>query len=314
MLLDAELEQLLDTVSDGIYFLDPQRRITFWSKGAERITGYASEQVMGRRCSDNILVHVDDQGTNLCVHDCPVSGCLADGTPQEIDAYLQHRDGYRMPVSIRVSPLLDAAGEVVGAAEVFSDRTPRITLAQRVVELERMALLDPLTAVGNRRYLEMQLASRFDLLQRNDWSFGILFVDIDHFKKINDRHGHDAGDRVLKMIARTMQNSLRSYDLVGRWGGEEFLAIVTNVEAPQLVAVANKLRLLVGHSRLQLEDTGEILQVTVSIGATLAKAEDSLESLVKRADRLMYLSKEGGRNRTSVELAAPKPVVAGESG
>ena len=96
---------ILDSLQDGVYFVDMNRRITYWNKGAERITGYASSEAMGISCSDNLLVHIDDKGVNLCKAGCPLAQTLMDGLERETESYLQHKDGNRLPVIIRVSLL-----------------------------------------------------------------------------------------------------------------------------------------------------------------------------------------------------------------
>ena len=93
---------------DGVYFVDQERRITYWNSGAERLTGYRREDVLGKRCSDNILMHINDEGMNLCEKQCPLEETIIDGQPRDIEAYLQHRDGHRVPVSIRVAPVRGA--------------------------------------------------------------------------------------------------------------------------------------------------------------------------------------------------------------
>ncbi len=186
-------------------------------------------------------------------------------------------------------------GMVVGAAEIFSDNYSSQDLTRRIRELERMALLDPLTKLGNRRYGEMNLTGRIRELRRYGWSFGVLFIDIDKFKDINDSYGHDAGDKVLRLIAATIGNGLRSSDVVSRWGGEEFVAVVTNVDEEKLRHVAEKLRMLVERSTITL--AGNDTHITISIGATLARKKDSAHGIIKRADSLMYAAKKAGRNK-----------------
>ncbi len=291
-------KDLLDNLSDGVYFVDSERKITYWNKGAERITGYSSMDVVGHCCTDNILKHVDDSGTELCCGQCPLAISVRGGEAHESEIYLHHKAGHRVPVRVRVTPIRDAEGSVVGAVEIFSENFSKVTAAQRIQELEKVAFLDPLTGVGNRRYTEMILDGRLNELQRYGWSFAVLFLDIDKFKQVNDTYGHDVGDQVLRVVARTLLMNLRSFDFIGRWGGEEFLGIVVNVGEPQLYQIANKFRFLVEHSSLPVGK--EMLQVTVSIGATLAQRDDTLASLVKRADELLYKSKTGGRNRISI--------------
>jgi diguanylate cyclase (GGDEF)-like protein/PAS domain S-box-containing protein len=289
---------LLDNLYDAVYAVDRERRITYWNRSAEQLTGFAADEVMGRHCRDNILVHVNGEGVNLCETACPLSRAMEEGVPGEVGIFLHHREGHRIPVTVRCSPIRDADGRVTGAIEVFRDDSPRLELEERMEELRQQALLDHLTGVGNRRYTEMELANRLEEMRRHGWPFGLAFMDIDNFKEANDRHGHDAGDRVLEMVARTTMNSLRPFDFLGRWGGEEFVAIVSHAGEENLRTTAERIRALVAKSALPLE--GGQLRVTVSIGATLAKPSDTPESLVKRADELMYASKRAGRNQVTL--------------
>lgn len=299
MMEDPSLyKALIDNLYDGVYFVDRQRRITYWNRGAERITGYGASEVMGIRCSDNLLVHIDEEGLSLCKGLCPLARTMADLIPREIEAYLHHKDGHRVPVSIRATPILDENGETTGAVEVFSDNSSREALRQRVEDLQRTALLDTLTGLGNRRYIEQNLAARLDEMRRYGNRFGVLFMDIDHFKSINDTHGHDVGDRVLKMIAKTVSGNLRPFDILGRWGGEEFVAVVANLDAEQLERISNRFRFLVEESGLSCD--GEWIRCTISIGGTMCLPEDSVEGLIRRADQLMYESKTLGRNRVTL--------------
>jgi diguanylate cyclase (GGDEF)-like protein/PAS domain S-box-containing protein len=296
---DGFFRGILDSLHDGVYFVDVNKRITYWNKGAERITGYKSSEAVGICCSDNLLVHIDDKGSNLCQGGCPLAQTLVDGHVRETEAYLQHKDGHRLPVFIRVSPLRDSEGRIVGAVETFSDNSSKTALLHRIDELQKESLVDSLTGLANRRCIDMKLRSRIDEMQRYGWPCGLIFLDIDNFKIVNDTHGHNVGDRVLKMVARTLSSNLRSHDLLGRYGGEEFVAIITNVTMSKLYSFANRLRLLVEKSSLDIEYSS--LRVTVSIGATVVRPEDTVETAISRADLFMYNSKIGGRNRVSID-------------
>jgi len=290
---------IIENMHDGIYFVDRERRITYWNKAAERITGYTAEEVVGSSCADNILVHVDATGRQLCKGSCPLIATMADGAPRETEVYLHHKQGHRLPVWVRASPLPAADGSFTGAVEMFTEISSRQALQEQVEELKKLALVDPLTGLPNRRHLEAQLHSRLEELRRSGIGFGLLFMDIDHFKQFNDSHGHDIGDRVLTIVANTLSFSVRPFDIMCRWGGEEFAGIFPHTDAATLEAIAERLRIIVAHSRVST-GSGE-LTVTISIGGTLAKAEDSAALLVKRADTLMYASKTDGRNRVTIK-------------
>lgn len=296
---DIAYENLLDHLNDGVFFVDVNRNITYWNRGAERITGYTRDEVVGMPCSTSFLGHVDKTGAPVFGNQPPAVLCLKDGAVRENDLYLKHKDGQLVPVLTRITPIANTLDEIIGAMEVFTDNTSKILAMRRIEELEEIALVCPVTHVGNRRYAEMALANAFEELRRYDWAFGVLFVDIDHFKTVNDSHGHNAGDEVLRMVAMALKSSLRTFDFVGRWGGEEFVVILPNINDEVLLRVAERCRAVIEDSRYLHQ--GKEVQVTVSIGAALAKSDEAPAKLIERADRLMYLGKEAGRNQVCAD-------------
>jgi diguanylate cyclase (GGDEF)-like protein len=171
---------------------------------------------------------------------------------------------------------------------------------QELHELRNHLKTDELTDAANRRYLEGKIhAAIAELAFREKMSTGLLFIDVDHFKTFNDTYGHNTGDKVLSMVASTLMNNVRKSDIVGRWGGEEFCAILYDVDDKNaLREIAEKLRKLVAFSRLDIGN--ENLSVTISVGATLFLPTDTPESIIQRADELMYQSKQAGRNQVSI--------------
>ena len=285
--------ELLDFLTDGVYFTDRERRIIHWNKGAEKLSGFSPGEVIGKCCKDNLLMHVDASGHSLCLNDCPLSETIKDGQPREAEVFLHHKDGHRVPIHIRVTPVRDDGGAIVGAVEVFSDNTAHTQLAERLSQMEQLALLDSLTGLGNRLYFESSLRSRLEEFRRNHWNFGILFVDIDDFKSINDRYGHQAGDRVIQMVGRSLNATSRYFDAVCRWGGDEFVVIVANANIVTLREISGRLRVLVENSVLT---EPKFLSVTVSIGGAQAVPDDTMESLVRRADDRLFQAKKSGKN------------------
>jgi diguanylate cyclase (GGDEF)-like protein/PAS domain S-box-containing protein len=286
--------RLVDNLYHGLYIVDRDRVIHYWNKAAEKISGFTSAEVIGRSCSDNILTHVDDNRNSLCSGICPLALTLTDGEPREANVFMHHKEGHRVPVSVRTSILNDENGNAIGAVEQFTDISNLESTRLRIKELEDMAMLDNLTRLANRNYIEKELYIRFEEKRRFGIPFGFLFMDIDHFKRFNDEYGHDVGDRVLKLVADTLVVNARPFDVIGRWGGEEFIGIIRNVTSQQLEDIGNRMRMLVESSYIQTE-SGE-LRVRISIGATLVCEDDSWESLIKRADTLLYVSKRSGRN------------------
>lgn len=295
-------KEIIDNLYDGVYFVDRDRVITYWNNGAERITGYRREDVQGRSCRDGILNHVTAEGEALCTGACPLAACMADGEVREADVFLHHADGHRLPVLVRCAPLRDADGAIVGAVETFSSELGVRAARTELSELRRSVRTDELTGIGNRSHVEGRLRALVAEYEQRPGEAAVAMVDVDRFKGVNDVHGHEVGDRVLTMVATTLRRNLRAADAVGRWGGEEFVAILDGVHASDdLRRVCDKLRTLVACSRLDVGDLG--VAVTLSIGATLLRRDDTPASVVARADALMYESKRAGRNRVTVDAA-----------
>lgn len=299
---------VLDHLYDGVYVVDRDRRIVYWNRGAERITGYGAGEVRGFRCMDNILMHVDQCGSSLCLGRCPLQATMDDGRFRNAEVYLHHKSGHRVPVLVRTVPVRGGNGAVGGAVEIFTDNTQKETLHRRIGELKKMALADPLTSLANRRYVETILESRYIQRRGVHGIVGLLFMDVDDFKRVNDTHGHGTGDRVLKMVASTMSANIRPFDVAGRWGGEEFVVLLKDIVIGEIRVVAERLRVLIAHS--SLESGGAAIRVTVSVGATFVKPGDDLEGLVNRADELTYQSKRAGKNRVSYDPEIPAPAEA----
>lgn len=296
----------LDHMYEGVYFVTLDRTITFWNKGAEMISGFSAEEVVGSKCFDNILNHVDGQGTQLCVRGCPLHATMVDGVSREASVYLHHKEGQRIRVDVRTIPLTEE-DRIIGAVEVFKEHVEQqlfmtseqlSTASASLEDLKTLALYDQMTGLPNRRHLENMLKLRFSEWEVSGIPFAVVFGDIDHFKYFNDTHGHQMGDRVLKLVGRSLMSAMRKSDIVGRWGGEEFVAILSPAGKAQAVTISSRMRMLVENSPLRLY--GQELHVTASFGATVCTTSDTLESILERADALMYESKEKGRNTVTL--------------
>ena len=290
---------IVDNMADGVYFVEPDRTIKYWNRGAERIAGFPAAEIVGHRCYDNLLAHVDGQGNSLCHSECPLAASMRDGEPRDLIIWLRHREGYRKPVRIRTAPVRDDAGNILGGVEIFSDATAAVRATEDADRARRDALTDELTGLPNRRMFDAALPGRLENLRRYGWQFGLLIVDIDHFKVVNDEHGHAFGDAVLTGIGTTLQGAVRAGDLVARWGGEEFAVLVEASDTAGLREAAERVRVLVAQS--EVRHAGVVLTAFVSVGCSLAARDDTPESLFARVDAALYAAKEGGRNR--IELA-----------
>jgi diguanylate cyclase (GGDEF)-like protein len=169
--------------------------------------------------------------------------------------------------------------------------------------IEALATTDTLTGLPNRRAMIDVLAGALSSVLRHGQPAVVMLIDIDHFKRINDRLGHAAGDQALVRVGRLLAAQLRPSDRVGRWGGEEFLVVAAATALPAGLELADRLR----HSVAAFEfEHGEV--ITVSLGVTQVLPGDSADTLLARADRALYRAKDAGRNRTEAARAAPAAV------
>jgi len=299
LLSTSGLEPLLRAINEGVYIVDAHRQIQYWNSAAEAITGYSAESVVERHCYDNILRHVSEDGTQLCIVGCPLRATLGDGQPRDLVAYLHHKDGKRLPVHIRSILAKDERGEP-RVIEVFEEISDRGELLRELEVLRREVFTDPLTGIGNRRYFELTGDARLAAFRDQKIPFGLLMFDIDEFKRVNDTYGHVTGDMAIRMIAGTAARAVRALDTVARFGGDEFVVLVPNCTPAYLAGVGACVRALVASSWLDVEGDAQ-LKITISAGGTMAIPGDSLASMIERADKGLYVSKSSGRDRLTLE-------------
>ncbi|MCB2175402.1 MAG: diguanylate cyclase [Actinomycetales bacterium] len=292
----GELASVLDAIGDGVYVVDPRRHITYWNSGAERLTGYTPAEAVGRWCGDGMLNHVDEVGESICGTRCPLQETMNDGERRECRVYLHHKDGYVVPVRVAATPVRDAAGTITGAVEVFVDDTEQRQARRQADQLATLALTDHLSGLGNRAYLDRVLEERLRAARGAGGTFGVLFVDVDHFKRVNDEHGHAVGDRLIRVLGTTLARNVRPGDQVARYGGEEFVVVANATGVADLVTLAERLRMLIRQSGVSVPE-GRV-GVTVSVGVAMAAAGDTAAMVLDRADRRLLAAKRAGRDRT----------------
>jgi diguanylate cyclase (GGDEF)-like protein len=208
--------------------------------------------------------------------------------------------GHRIPVHLKISPVHDKSGKVIGVVEVMRDLTRSKATERRVLELEKLAFRDFLTGLPNRYYTEHKVQQALQDRAHFGRNYGLLMIDLDDFKQINDTYGHNAGDLVLKQVAQELTRGLRSADIVGRWGGEEFLLLAADTSPESLAELAERCRALIANAVVEWQ--GSVLQTSPSVGATLLRKDEDSSTAVDRADKLMYQSKRKGGNTCSIEF------------
>ena len=190
------------------------------------------------------------------------------------------------------APIYSKHGNVIGSSLVIRDITE---VTHMLNKMEALAITDPLTGAFNRRYFLTQVDRQMSAIKRHNMSMGILILDIDHFKRVNDTYGHLVGDRVLQGIVQIMKKQLRSDDVLARYGGEEFIIMSTEKSEEGLFAFAERLRKTIEKEPIAIEEL--IIPITVSVGAVMVSPDQGCESSIAAADKALYTAKNNGRNR-----------------
>ena len=294
-------EALLNSAADGIYGLDLEGRITFANPAATALTGHTVEGTLGQR-HHNLVHHTREDGTPYPPEDCPCAGSLEHGVARTVSNEVFWRpDGTSFPVEYTATPISE--GETLtGALVVFRDITERRRIESELerlnVALGEQARRDPLTGLGNRLRLEEDLALYDARRVRYGHAYCVLLCDLDRFKALNDRQGHQAGDRVLCAVADSLGRESRTSDAVYRYGGEELLVLLAEQTLEGALIVCERMREAVHALGLAHADN-EAGVVTISIGAAACPQGEQTDpaDAIHRADRALYAAKAQGRNR-----------------
>jgi diguanylate cyclase (GGDEF)-like protein/PAS domain S-box-containing protein len=275
---------VLESLPIGIYLTDRKRQIAFWNTGAERITGYLGQEVIGRLCHDNLLMHCDENQVALCGCACPLAQTMQDGRPREANIFLRHKEGQRVPVRVRSMPVRDELGVIIGAAEYFEERSFRAA-EMRCPHVRADVSLDDVTEIPDRRATLAGLDAALKDFAASRAPFGVLSIAVDNLDHLRRVYGCQAVNEVLYAAAQTLIGGTRPDDLVGRWREDRFAALLVCSAVDGLQSCGERLRRLVALAAVPW--WGDRLSFTVSMGGTMARPGDSVDSLLRRAEQVL---------------------------
>ncbi len=295
---EVKLRNITSVMGEGVYVLDSDLRLTFLNPEAEKLLGWTERELLGKRVHEVFHTRRAD-GSPLAVAECPELKTVNTGTSyrSENEVFVR-KDGTTFPVALISTPLRER-GNLSGCVAVFRDVTEiALTTAElkRLNELlEHRATTDALTDICNRLKFSELLIQEMREFRRYGHELSLMMFDIDNFKQINDQEGHQAGDSVLREIARVVKGNIRAADIFGRWGGEEFMILSPHTGIDETKQLAQKLRELIEDHHFGCNQP-----ITCSFGITQCTDRDTFESFTNRADMAMYRSKAEGRNRVEV--------------
>jgi diguanylate cyclase (GGDEF)-like protein/PAS domain S-box-containing protein len=292
------LNTIFESINDPFNIIDRNYRIIKANESYARMRGKKVEQLIGRRCYEIL------QNRQSVCEGCSVKETFDTNKPTVKDKLVSYPGGQNIWIEIYTYPIFNEEGKVVNVIEYTKDITQRKKAeAERDILVDRLQYLsntDDLTGLFNRRALIEKLEDEIRRTHRYKTDLSILICDIDYFKEINDTYGHDIGDRVLRAISNLLKESLRSIDIIGRYGGDEFLAILPETSMEGAKEIAERIRSAVEDLRLRGEGK-DLIKTTISLGiAEFNVDQENIDDLIKRADNALYIAKGKGRNRVYI--------------
>jgi diguanylate cyclase len=293
-----EFAQIFDTVNIGLVILDKDIKVRYWNRWMAARSGIPSGQIIGEPLFD-YFPHLSTPSFNKNCKAVLSFGNFAFFS-QKLHRFLfpfkpDSSLGYRfdlMQQSCTMGPLRGEDNSITSLFLIVQDVTELATYEQKLIE---MNTVDALTGIYNRRFLESRLKEECERHSRYFRPFSVLMIDIDFFKKVNDTHGHQGGDLVLKNVASKAVSVIRKTDLMARYGGEEFCCLLPETDSIAADSVAENLRVHIEGMESHFQK--KLIKVTISLGVSSFESGDSPETLLSRADEALYQAKRSGRNR-----------------
>jgi diguanylate cyclase (GGDEF)-like protein/PAS domain S-box-containing protein len=293
---EQRLQVLIDSVQTAVVVHASDSSIEFANPSAAQLLGLSREQMLGRSTIDSAWHFVREDGSPMPVDEYPVSLVISSGRALRDYVTGVHVAGSE-PIRwllVNAVPAIGQDGSLRQVIVSFIDISER---QRQKRHLEQLASTDTLTALATRRHLTEQAGHELARARRSGRPLALILFDIDHFKSVNDRFGHETGDQVLRKIGELLRGELREVDIAARWGGEEFCVLLPDTDAQAAVEIAERLCAAVENTAITSPD-GAPLPVTASFGVALSKPEDDdFNRLVNAADKAMYQAKHEGRNR-----------------
>lgn len=297
LLTEVFYKTLLDSLFDAVYTVDIRHIITYWNDSCARITGYSAAEVVGQPNSNLIFSRGDGHGhsdsRSTQEQQNGVQMVIDTSIPGTWKGYFQRKNGQRIPIMSHISPIFDRQGNTIGAVEIFRDISAQLALEQAHRQVLQISRTDQLTGLSNRTASSELLKAEIARSRRYCQPLSLVMADIDHFKRVNDRYGHDVGDQVLAAVGGILRHNLRAPDAVGRWGGEEFLIIAPGSVSSDACRLAERIGAYI--KQVKIPAIGE--SISASFGVSELTDDQDSDKLLYAADMALYKAKQQGRDR-----------------
>ncbi len=294
---ERQLQAITDSSLDAIILMNPQGEITFWNPAAEQILGYQAEKVIGKNLHKLLAPE-----RYLSEHEAAFPQFVREGTGNAvgkiIELHAKHKDGHEFPITLSICAIQqENQWHAVGTIrDITRQKAAEAELGRLLDDLVEASVTDKLTGLFNRRKLDESFEYEIQRAERYQSTFSVILLDMDHFKSVNDEYGHLVGDEVLQVLATILSSNIRTVDVLGRWGGEEFLIICPQADLASAAILAEKLR-----NAIEEHDFSVVGSRTCSFGVASWEAGENIDDVAARVDKALYRAKEQGRNCVVME-------------
>jgi PAS domain S-box-containing protein len=263
--VDSQLcRTILEDLPTALYVVDRERRILLWNSHAEKVSGYLRHEVIGRACRDDILMHCNEHGAILCGDACPLAETMRDGRPREVDVFMQHKLGHRVPVRVQSMAIRNESGAIVAAAEVFVETA---VTPGRVLD---------------RASMETVLRTQFVDYEERHIPVGILLIEVQGLPGVGRNYGIQAGHEITAELTATLARCLRREDHLGWWSEDRLLAIIASCWPAALAEIEETLQDLVAQTTVPW--WGDRLRISVKVRRADVHGGDSPQSRLARCE------------------------------
>jgi diguanylate cyclase (GGDEF)-like protein/PAS domain S-box-containing protein len=285
----------IDSVTAGVYLVDKSGTILFWNTGAERISGYLRQEIVGHSALHDFLGHLDPENNPIDGELLPVSIALRNGKENAAQVSIRHKSGNRILTRLHAAPIRDTHGALLGAVETFEESTFNPHLDVRHSKLQEYGCIDDASGLLNHDLVQAHLRETLVTFAEHPVPFSILCIAIDKLEAVKARSGAGAAAALVRAVGQTLENSLRPTDTIGRWKENEFLAILIECGEHEVNKVGERLRKMA--QRCEVEWWGDQMRATISLGGASAQTSDTTEAMVRRAEAALKSGAEQGGNR-----------------
>ena len=274
---DSEIcRGILESLPSGVCVVDGEKKIVFWSDGAERITGHLRHEVTGHSCISEALLHCDQPGCEFCKEDCPVARAIKTSHATESIGFLHHKTGYEIPARVRAVPVHNQHGSIIGAVETFEELQQSAAPLHRDDSLTLPGCIDEVTSVASHALMLSHLRRTLATFVEVQVPFAVLSMRLEGLPHFRASLGPEAASSLLRVVARSLESTLWSPDFIVRWSDDHFLVILNGCREETLPAVRERVRRMLSGDGI--EWWGERRSLPVSVGEACALPDDTVEA------------------------------------